>query len=246
MVQGHPRKPGTQHPVSMADMKILLVEDEAALAEIVREVLEQRGFNVQTAHSLADALKGVQAQAFDLFIFDVMLPDGDGYNLLKQIRRRGIQTPALFLTSRSLPADVVQGFESGANDYLKKPFGMEELLVRIRALLGLLHQPKTESAAQASVITIGEYHFYYPQGLLLRQGQQRQLTFREAEILFFMLSKKDELISRKEMLLKFWSNDDYFSGRSLDVFITKLRRYLAKDPAIAILNFRGKGYKLIS
>jgi len=228
----------------MAGMNILFVEDEPALAEIVKEMLEQKGFQVTRASSLAEALKQVQHRPFDLFVFDVMLPDGDGYTLLKQIRRQGITTPALFLTSRSLPADVVQGFESGANDYLKKPFGMEELLVRIKALLRLLHQPKDEINILHE-LSIGEYTFHYPQGILVRQGNQRKLTFREAEILFFLISKKAQIISRKEMLLKFWSNDDYFSGRSLDVFITKLRRYLDKDPAIAILNFRGQGYKLI-
>ncbi len=225
--------------------RILLVEDEAALAEIVKEVLEGKGLEIYHAHDVAHALRLVSTMTFDLLILDVMLPDGDGYQLLRHIRRQGINSPALFLTSKSLPADVVEGFESGANDYLKKPFGMEELIIRIKALLGLLHQSPTSEKEKAMELCIGEYIFHYPQGWLIRHGSSRKLTFREAEILWFLCARKSHIIPRKEMLIRFWGNDDYFSGRSLDVFITKLRKYLQADPSISILNFRGQGYKLI-
>lgn len=231
--------------VATMNNRILFVEDEAALAEIVREVLESKGFEVTHVDGIAQALKLLQRQSFDLLIFDVMLPDGDGYTLLKYARRIGVHAPALFLTAKSLPSDVVQGFESGANDYIKKPFSMEELLIRMKSMLGLLNQTDAQENNSPREFSLGEYTFLYPQGLLIRQGQLQKLTFREAEILYFLISKKAQIITRKELLIKFWSTDDYFSGRSLDVFITKLRRYLANDPAIAILNFRGQGYKLI-
>lgn len=228
----------------MTTVKILFVEDEPALAEIVKERLEMKGFTVQAVTNMAQALTAHANAQFDLLILDVMLPDGDGFSLLKQIRTTDRLTPAIFLTSKSLPADVVNGFESGANDYLKKPFSMEELMIRIRALLGMVNL-KPISNDKKSPFPIGEYLFHYPEGVLAYKGTKKQLTFREAEILNILQSKHEQMVLRQELLLSQWGNDDYFSGRSLDVFITKLRKYLKQDPSIAILNFRGQGYKLI-
>jgi DNA-binding response OmpR family regulator len=229
----------------MKDLKILLVEDEPALAEIIRESLEMKSFNVQAVNGMASGLAAHAQESFDLLILDVMLPDGDGFALLKQIRVSDRYTPAIFLTAKSLPADVVKGFESGANDYLKKPFSMEELLIRIRSLLGMVSlKPAADEKAKGAFV-IGAYLFHYPEGLLVYKGTKKQLTFREAEILNALQRRNDQLVLRQELLLTHWGNDDYFSSRSLDVFITKLRRYLKQDPSIAILNFRGQGYKLI-
>ncbi len=173
-----------------------------------------------------------------------MLPDGDGFSMLKKIRVTDWKTPAIFLTSKSLPSDVVNGFESGANDYLKKPFSMDELVIRIRALLGMVNHKPLETHRKG-IFPIGEFLFHYPEGLLVHKGAKKQLTFREAEILNMLRIHQEKMISRKELLLTHWETDDYFSGRSLDVFITKLRKYLKADPSVAILNFRGQGYKLI-
>lgn len=229
----------------MNNIKILFVEDEPALAEIVKESLESRGFEVSHMTTVTQALQAHATHKFDIMILDVMLPDGDGFSLLKKIRTKDFTTPALFLTSKSLPTDVVNGFESGANDYLKKPFSMEELVVRIKSLLGIVGAKPSQDLKKTGLFSIGEYGFHYPEGILVYKGTKKQLTFREAEILNMLQTRRDQMVLRQELLLANWGNDDYFSGRSLDVFITKLRKYLNQDPSIAILNFRGQGYKLI-
>lgn len=232
----------------MADImmpKILLVEDEPALAEIIKESLIAKDFDVYLASTIGSAWALTQEHSFNLFILDVMLPDGDGYSLLKRIRMRDANTPALFLTAKSQATDVVSGFESGANDYLKKPFSMEELVIRMKSLLGILHRPPIDTFSQTGSYAIGEYSLQYPEGLLIFKGTKKQLTYREAELLRHLQVNHEQMVFRRDLLLKYWGNDDYFSGRSLDVFITKLRRYLKNDPSIAILNFRGQGYKLI-
>lgn len=228
----------------MSDLKILFVEDEPALAEIIKESLESKGFEVIHASTVAQALMLHATQQFNILILDVMLPDGDGFSLLKKIRLTDFTTPVLFLTSKSLPTDVVNGFESGANDYLKKPFSMEELVVRIKSLMGIIGA-RPLPVKNTGLFTIGEYVFHYPEGMLVYKGTKKQLTFREAEILNTLQNHRDQMVLRQELLLANWGNNDYFSGRSLDVFITKLRKYLKQDPSIAILNFRGQGYKLI-
>lgn len=228
----------------MSNLKILFVEDEPALAEIVKESLESKGFHVVHVTNVVTALQAYTSTKFDLLILDVMLPDGDGFSLLKTIRMKDLTTPTLFLTSKSMATDVVSGFESGANDYLKKPFSMEELVIRIRSLLGMVNARPID-LKKTGTFTIGEYVFHYPEGVLVYQGVKKQLTFREAEILNILQIRHEQMVLRQELLLTHWGNDDYFSGRSLDVFITKLRKYLKQDPSIAILNFRGQGYKLI-
>ncbi len=228
----------------MSSIKILFVEDEPALAEIIKENLESKGFSVTHSTTVSGGLVAHSDQKYHILILDVMLPDGDGFSMLKEIRNTDRTTPAIFLTSKSLPNDVVTGFESGANDYLKKPFAMDELIIRIRSLLGMVNLKPLETQKKG-IFPIGEFLFHYPEGLLVYKGSKKQLTFREAEILNMLRIHQEQIMSRKELLLTHWGNDDYFSGRSLDVFITKLRKYLKQDPSIAILNFRGQGYKLI-
>ncbi|RDC56984.1 DNA-binding response regulator [Pedobacter chinensis] len=225
--------------------KILFAEDEPALAEIVKETLILKGFDVTQSSTASETISQYHKIKPDLLILDVMLPDGDGFSIAKQLRQIDTQTPILFLTSKSLPADVVMGFESGGNDYLKKPFSIEELTVRIRALLSqnrLIINPQIE---KRQPIAIGDYHFHYPEGILTLAGNQRILTNREAEILQMLLLNKNNMLDRNVILNTLWSNNDYFSGRSLDVFITKLRKYLKDDPSVFIINIRGQGYKLI-
>lgn len=222
--------------------KILFVEDELSLAEIVKETLELKGFEVLHVTNVVDAQIVQKKNPADIFVFDVMLPDGDGFSLLKKLRQ-SYTTPALFLTSKSLPTDVVTGFESGANDYLKKPFSIEELVVRIKFLLGQVQIAPKESTKYTQ--SVGDYLFHYPIGILEYKGKSQKLTNRESEILHKFITHKGVLVKREDLLNEYWGNDDYFSGRSLDVFVTKLRKYLKDDPSIAILNFRGQGYKMI-
>jgi DNA-binding response OmpR family regulator len=225
--------------------KILFAEDEPALAEIVRDTLVLKGFDVIQTPNAAETINQYHKTRPDILILDVMLPDGDGFSLAKQIRQTDIHTPIIFLTSKSLPANVVEGFESGGNDYLKKPFSIEELIVRIKALLSQnrLITPPIPEKRQA--IIIGNYQFHYPEGILNLSGTRRTLTNREAEILQMLLLNKNNMLDRNTILNTLWGNNDYFSGRSLDVFITKLRKYLKDDPSVFIINIRGQGYKLI-
>jgi DNA-binding response OmpR family regulator len=228
----------------MTNKKVLLVEDEHVLAEIVQESLQSRGFSVAHADTVKGALSEYYNDLPDIIVLDVMLTDGDGFSFAKQIRNIDMDIPILFLTSRSRAEDVVEGFESGGNDYLKKPFSMEELIVRMKALLsrnGLII--RKEDAVK--MVQLGKYQFEYPNGVLSFFENKRMLTTRESEILQMLLINKNQAVERKSILLNFWGNDDYFSGRSLDVFITKLRRYLKEDPSVSILNIRGQGYKLI-
>lgn len=228
----------------MTQQKVLLVEDEPVLAEIIRESLQSRGFAVMHTPSAVEAITLYATQPADIIILDVMLPDGDGFAIAKQIRRNDIDTPIIFLTSRSLPQDVVEGFESGGNDYLKKPFSLEELIVRMKALMSR-NRLAVSLPSGAKSTRLGDYTFQYPQGILSYAGNKRTLTTRESEILQLLIANRDQVLSRNTLLNTFWENDDYFSGRSLDVFITKLRKYLSHDPSVSILNIRGQGYKLI-
>lgn len=227
-------------------LNILFVEDELNLAEIVRESLESRGFQVTHLATASAALETYYHQKPDILILDVMLPDADGFALSRQIRATDMDTPIIFLTSKSLPQDVVTGFESGGNDYLKKPFSMEELVVRIKALTSKSRTLFREMADPDTPVIIGsQYAFHYRQALLKRKEATVSLTAREAELLKLFLLNRNQVMDRKSILLHIWGNDDFFTGRSLDVFITRLRKYLQHDPEVRIMNVRGVGYKLI-
>lgn len=231
----------------MADMiitKVLMVEDEFVLAEIICESLELRGFSIKHTSSAIDALKLYTEYKPDIMILDVMLPDGDGFSIAKYIRNSDVYTPIIFLTSRSLPQDVVEGFESGGNDYLKKPFSLEELIIRMKALLSK-NRLAIDVKPDVQNTRIGDYQFQYPKGVLSFAGTKRMLTTRECEILQMLILNRNQILTRHTLLMTIWDNDDYFSGRSLDVFMAKLRKYLNNDPDVSILNIRGQGYKLI-
>jgi DNA-binding response OmpR family regulator len=225
---------------------LLFVEDELSLARIVQDSLETRGFVVHHAADGASGWELFMEVKPDLVVADVMLPVRDGFALASQIRRVNATVPILFLTARSQPADVVQGFELGGNDYLKKPFSMEELVVRIRALLG---RPPVAPATAPGPLAIGRYRFdHLQQRLALADGSQpaASLTHREAELLKCLLDQRNQVLTRTAVLQALWGDDSFFNGRSLDVFITRLRRYLRHDPQVQIVNVRGIGYKLIA
>ncbi|SDE14442.1 DNA-binding response regulator, OmpR family, contains REC and winged-helix (wHTH) domain [Mucilaginibacter pineti] len=228
----------------MIQQHVLLVEDEPVLAEIIRESLQSRGFVITHTPSAIEAMVLYTRQSYDILILDVMLPDGNGFAIAKQIRNSDIATPIIFLTSRSLPQDVVEGFESGGNDYLKKPFSLEELIIRMKALMNSNRLAINMNTGSKNS-RLGDYTFQYPKGILSYAGNQHELTTRECEILQMLIVNRNQMLSRSTLLMTFWDNTDYFSGRSLDVFITKLRKYLKNDPSVSILNIRGQGYKLI-
>lgn len=230
----------------MAIVKILFIEDEAALAEIVKESLEAKGFEVSHAVTLSNAMLLYQQHQPDIIVADVMLPDGNGFEWIATFRKTNSITPVIFLTARSQTVDVVKGFEMGGNDYLKKPFSIAELEVRIKSLLKRELNPFPLSNKETYTWQIGKSTFLYPAGELLSENNKRQLTSREADLLHLLLLKRNEQVNRNDILQTLWSNNDYFSGRSLDVFISKLRSYLSFDPSVKIINVRGFGYKLIS
>ncbi|MGZ3946109.1 MAG: response regulator transcription factor [Mucilaginibacter sp.] len=229
----------------MSKTKVLLAEDEIALAHIVRESLEDQGFQVTLCFDGVQALQKYHELKPDILALDVMMPKMDGFELAKRIREKDQTVPIIFLTARSQPKDVVAGFESGANDYLKKPFSVEELIVRIKVLLShnrLLERPKVNKDES---FTIGNIVFRPTKNIIQQGINSWQLTARESDILKILCQNEHETIERKTILKTLWGDDNFFNARSLDVFITKLRRHLQADPNVQIINIRGVGYKLV-
>jgi DNA-binding response OmpR family regulator len=224
----------------MSKIKVLLAEDEASLGMIVKESLETRGFTVFHAENGEEALEVYQQEKPDILVLDVMMPKKDGFTLAKEIRLENKGIPIIFLTAKSQTADVLEGFNHGGNDYLKKPFSMEELIVRIKALLN-----RIELKTNVETIKIGKYIFNFTKQTLSYSDTLENLTHREAQLLFYLFEKKNEVLDRTYILNKLWGNDDFFNARSMDVFISKLRKKLKKDANIQIINIRGFGYKLI-
>ncbi|WP_456437242.1 response regulator transcription factor [Psychroserpens sp.] len=220
---------------------ILLAEDEPALGQIIKESLETRDFNVLLCDNGEKALETYQTKSPELLVLDVMMPKKDGFTLAKDIRAIDDTIPIIFLTAKSQTQDVVEGFTIGGNDYLKKPFSMEELIVRINNLLN-----RTTIQKASEILQLGHYTFDFPkQTLQFQDDKNEQLTHREAHLLFHLVKNKNKVLERSLILNKLWGNDDFFNARSMDVFITKLRKKLSKDNSIQILNVRGFGYKLI-
>jgi DNA-binding response OmpR family regulator len=221
--------------------KVLLVEDEQTLAMIVKDTLTDEGFNVVWAANGSDGLKSYFEQKPDILIADIMMPQMDGFEMVGKIRQSDKYLPILFLTARSAIKDVVTGFELGANDYLKKPFNMQELIVRIKALVNRAFIENEESGK----FEIGDYIFDPVSQNLLYAGIEQQLSHRESEILKRLCINRNNVVDTKNILLDLWGDDSFFNSRSLHVFITKLRAKLSKDERIRIINVRGIGYKLI-
>jgi DNA-binding response OmpR family regulator len=224
----------------MSKIKVLLAEDEASLGMIVKESLTSRGFIVFHAENGKEASEIYQKEKPDILVLDVMMPLKDGFTVAKEIRLENKRIPIIFLTAKSQTSDVLEGFNNGGNDYLKKPFSMEELIVRINSLLN-----RIETKTNVDAIKIGDYSFNLTKQTLENSLEIQQLTHREAQLLFHLLEKKNEILDRTFILNKLWGNDDFFNARSMDVFISKLRKKLKKDTNIQIINIRGFGYKLI-
>lgn len=220
---------------------ILLVEDELSLALIVQDNLESRGFTMLHAPDGQAGLALFREHRPDLIVADVMMPVLDGFSMAEQVRREHATVPIIFLTARGQPADVMHGFGLGASDYVRKPFSIDELVVRINARL----QPMAPAPTLPARVAIGEYEFDYPHQRLLRQGHAQALTNREAEVLQHLYQQRNQVLGRAEVLQALWGDDSFFNGRSLDVYITRLRRYLRADTQVQIVNVRGIGYKLM-
>lgn len=244
----------------MNKIKVLLVEDEQSLAMILSDTLEAQGFEMRTAGDGEQGLRIFEEQKPDILVADVMMPRMDGFEMVRRIRKMDKHTPVLFLTARSAVKDVVAGFELGGNDYLKKPFGIQELIIRIKSLCHCAFegdetnvsatgqqniQKGRQDTKQDGWVNIGEYRFNATQQILQLGGKNMELSHREAEILRFLVDNQNKVVETNTILLELWGDDSFFNTRSLHVFITKLRHKLSDDEHIRIVNVRGIGYKLI-
>jgi len=227
----------------MEKIKVLLVEDEPVLASIVKESLEKRGFAIAIAQNGVEGWSMFKQEKPDVCVIDVMMPRKDGFSLVTDIRMIDEQTPLIFLTARVQTADVLKGLELGADDYLKKPFSMEELILRLKALV------KRRTIIPPTVtdtdLKIGQFIFQHKRHELLLGEITFTLSQREADLLLLLIQHKNHLLDRKLALTKLWGDDTPFTARSMDVYITRLRKLFLKDPTIGIVNSRGQGYSLI-
>ncbi len=227
----------------MKKTKVLYVEDETFLAKIVSETLETRGYEVEWEEDGAKAVQRFTESAPDVCVLDVMLPNKDGFAIADEIRDKNADVPIIFLTAKSATADVVSGFKTGANDYIRKPFSMEELIVRIENVL----RGKTGVAVEEKEeVAIGGYTFNRKRQTLHHATEQRKLSYREAELLNLLYEHRDKIVERSEILTLLWGSDSFFNSRTLDVYITKLRGYLKHDPSVEIITIKGIGYRFVT
>jgi DNA-binding response OmpR family regulator len=223
--------------------KILLAEDDKNLGNLLKEYLEAKGYKTTLAINGKEAFDLFVKNQFDICIFDIMMPVQDGYTLAREVRRLNGTVPIIFLTAKSMKEDVIEGFNAGADDYITKPFSMEELLVRLQAILRRTQPSKNET--DKTTFKIGKYTFDYQHQLLDIKGKKQKLTTKEADLLKLLCNNPNSILDRDFALNAIWKDNNYYSGRSMDVYIAKLRKYLKEDPSIEIVNVHGRGFKLL-
>src|SRR5688572_24696877 len=226
----------------MKKTRVLYVEDEIFLAKIVSETLQGRGYEVVLESDGAKALGQFVATKPDVCILDIMLPHKDGFVIADEIRERDTSVPIIFLSAKSQTADVINGFKMGANDYIRKPFSIEELIIRIENVL----KKKTQPAGEQDEVAIGQYLFNSKRQTLNHPNESRKISYRESELLKLLYENRDNIVERSEVLNLLWGSDSFFNSRNLDVYITKLRSYLKLDPAIEIITIKGVGYRFVT
>lgn len=225
--------------------KLLLVEDDPNLGMILQESLVRKGgFQVVLCRDGEEGLRAFSQQSFDACIVDVMMPKKDGFTLAKDIRELDPAVPIIFATAKSMLEDKVEGFTIGGDDYITKPFNIEELILRINALLKRT-RAESKKAEEQKIFPIGSYTFDYESQVLHQGDKQHRITSKEGELLRLLCLNMNNILKREDALIKIWNDDSYFNGRSMDVFLSKLRKYLKDDPSVEILNIHGKGYKLV-
>lgn len=225
------------------ETKILLVEDDETLRFIVKDNLEQHNYAVEVAEDGEVALQLFNKSKFDLILLDVMLPKIDGFQVAQTIRKTNEQVPIIFLTARSMTEDRIAGLTLGGDDYIPKPFSMEELLLKIKIFLKRSSSQPMEKSASSKAIPIGDFEFYPDDLTLSLKGNSRSLTLKESELIKYFAANPNKVLSRNEILENIWGSDDYFLGRSLDVFISRLRKYFSDDPNVKITNLHGIGFR---
>jgi len=226
-------------------VKILLAEDDENLGSLLMEYLNAKGYSTFLYPDGEAAWNAFNKNTYDLCIIDIMMPKMDGYSLAKEIRKVNATVPFIFLTAKTLKDDVLEGFSIGADDYITKPFSMEELLYRLKAILRRTAQSGIEEQ-NSDIFQIGLYTFDANKQLLTKDGKSKKLTTKESELLKLLCNNRNQMLERNYALRTIWEDDSYFNARSMDVYITKLRKYLKDDPSLQIINVHGKGYKLIS
>jgi DNA-binding response OmpR family regulator len=222
--------------------RILYVEDDLTLSFVTIDNLKLRGFNITHASEGMEALAKFRNGHFDLCILDIMLPKMDGYTLAKLIRKENEQVPIIFLSAKSAGEDKIEGLKLGADDYLTKPFSIEELVLKIHVFLKRSQVNSNKKAEIPPIISLGEYKFNYQNLELEHPDQKIKLTQRESDLIRLFWEHKNTVLKREEILSAIWGDDNYFSGRSLDVFISRLRKYLKADKNIRIVNYHGVGF----
>jgi len=227
----------------MSKTKVFYVEDELFLARIVKESLESREFDVIMENDGAKAVDLFKKSQPDICVLDVMLPNKDGFEIADEIREINENIPIIFLTAKAQTEDVIKGFTLGGNDYIRKPFSMEELIIRIQNLLRLRKDGSKKINAES--IRMGKYNFQINRQVLSNDKEQRKLSFRESELLKLLYESRDSVIDRRDILNLLWGNDSFFNSRNLDVYITKLRSYLKDDPSLEIITIKGIGYRFV-
>jgi DNA-binding response OmpR family regulator len=229
----------------MSTIKVLYAEDEVFLGKIVKETLEGRGFEVVMQTNGTFVVKDFEREKPDICVLDVMMPGRNGFEIAEDIRAADEAVPIIFLTAKTQTEDVVRGFRTGGNDYIRKPFSMEELIVRIENALRV----KKDSPAQqitGDSIAVGQYVFHLNRQLLLFGTEERKLSYRESELLKHLYVNRNTIVDRRDILQAIWGNDSFFNSRNLDVYITKLRGYLKGDEAMEILTIKGVGYRFVT
>lgn len=229
----------------MKRIKILLAEDDSNLGSLLKSYLSAKHMEASLFENGVKALDSFAVKHYDLCILDIMMPEMDGLTLAREIRKINPDMPVIFLTAKSQEDDILEGFKSGADDYITKPFSMEELLYRIQAILKRTTGNNVRKKKQEKY-TIGKYTFEPLEQLLATGGKSIKLTTKESELLELLCLHKNEILERNFALKSIWIDDNYFNARSMDVYITRLRKYFKKDPSVKILNVHGRGYKLIT
>jgi DNA-binding response OmpR family regulator len=221
--------------------KVLYAEDELFLGKIVKESLESRGFNVVMESDGGKVFTAFKKENPDICILDIMMPNKDGFEVADEIRTVNEEVPIIFLTAKTQTEDVVKGFTLGGNDYIRKPFSMEELIARINNVL----RYKPEAKPLSDMVTIGKFFFHINRQTLNDGREERKLSFRESQLLKLLYENRDKIIDRKDILNLLWGNDSFFNSRNLDVYITKLRNYLKEDSSLEIITIKGIGYRFV-
>ena len=224
-------------------IKMLLCEDDENLGMLLREYLEAKGYTTTLCPDGEAGFREFSKNKFDIAVLDVMMPKKDGFTLAQEIRQSNAVLPIIFLTAKTLKEDILEGFKLGADDYITKPFSMEELVFRVEAILRRVRGKKNK---ESTLYHIGRFTFDTQKQLLTIDDKQTKLTTKENELLSLLCSHANDILQRDFALKTIWIDDNYFNARSMDVYITKLRKHLKEDPQIEIINIHGKGYKLIA